>query len=338
MVDKMKHTKSDKDSHMDYLEVAVVIPCYRVTNHVLDVIKKIGSEVTFIFAIDDCCPDGSGAFIKNNCTDSRVVILCNSQNLGVGGAVLTGYRAAVDAGADIIVKIDGDGQMDPSLISNFVTPIIMGDADYTKGNRFFDLDGIELMPKIRIFGNTFLSFITKLSSGYWSIFDPTNGYTAIHSRVVNYLPLEKISNRYFFETDMLFRLNTLRAVVMDIPMKAVYGEEKSNLKITNIFFEFLAKNFKNTVKRIFYNYFLRDMTVASFELIFGLGLLVFGLLFGSAHWIYASLNNIPTPLGTIMLAALPTLVGIQLLLAFIGFDTSNIPKNPIHKRLPNINK
>lgn len=258
--------------------------------------------------------------------------------MGVGGAVLTGYRAAVDAGADIIVKIDGDGQMDPSLISNFVTPIIMGDADYTKGNRFFDLDGIELMPKIRIFGNTFLSFITKLSSGYWSIFDPTNGYTAIHSRVVNYLPLEKISNRYFFETDMLFRLNTLRAVVMDIPMKAVYGEEKSNLKITNIFFEFLAKNFKNTVKRIFYNYFLRDMTVASFELIFGLGLLVFGLLFGSAHWIYASLNNIPTPLGTIMLAALPTLVGIQLLLAFIGFDTSNIPKNPIHKRLPNINK
>jgi glycosyltransferase involved in cell wall biosynthesis len=125
--------------------IAVVIPCYRVTNHVLDVIAKIGSEVS-----------------------------------------------AIKAGADIIVKIDGDGQMDPSLISEFVAPIVAGEADYTKGNRFFDLEEIRAMPKIRLFGNAVLSFMTKLSSGYWDLFDPTNGYTAIHADVARHLHFEKI--------------------------------------------------------------------------------------------------------------------------------------------------
>ena len=215
-------------------KVGVVIPCYRVTNHVLDVIEKLGSEVSAIFVIDDCCPDGSGNFIMQNCTDVRVTVLRNAHNLGVGGAVLTGYSAAIEAGADVIVKIDGDGQMDPSLILNFIEPILAGEADYTKGNRFFDLEEIRTMPKIRLFGNAVLSFMTKLSSGYWDLFDPTNGYTAIHADVARHLPFTKISQRYFFETDMLFRLNTLRAVVVDVPMDAHYGDEVSNLKISKI--------------------------------------------------------------------------------------------------------
>ncbi len=151
------------------------------------------------------------------------------------------------------MKIDGDGQMDPSLIPVFVFPIAAGEADYAKGNRFFDLETIRIMPKVRLFGNAVLSFMCKLSSGYWNLFDPTNGYTAIHADVARRLPFDKISRRYFFETDMLFRLNTLRAVVVDVPMEAKYGNEESNLKISRIVGEFFAKHVRNFLKRIFYN-------------------------------------------------------------------------------------
>ena len=184
-------------------------------------------------------PKRQRRFHHENCTDARVIVLRNPQNLGVGGAVLTGYRAAIEAGADVIIKIDGDGQMDPGLIPTFIAPIIAGEADYTKGNRFFDLEEIRAMPRVRLIGNAALSFMTKLSSGYWNLFDPTNGYTAIHAHVARHLPFEKISSGYFFETDMLFRLNTLRAVVIDVPMDAKYGDEVSNLKISKTAGKFL---------------------------------------------------------------------------------------------------
>ena len=311
--------------------IAVVIPCYRVTGHVLDVIAKIGAEVSAIFAVDDCCPDDSGEFITRNCTDVRVVVLRNPQNLGVGGAVLTGYRAALEAGADVIVKVDGDGQMDPSLIPTFVAPIVAGEADYTKGNRFFDLEEIRAMPKARLFGNTALSFMTKLSSGYWDLFDPTNGYTAIHADVARHLPFEKISRRYFFETDMLFRLNTLRAVVVDVPMDAQYGDEVSSLKISKIVSEFLFKHVRNFFKRIFYNYYLRDMSLASIELPLGVLLFISGCVFGAYHWINSLQEGVATPAGTVMLAALPILMGSQLILAFLGYDIANVPRRPLHR-------
>ncbi|MFZ2313141.1 MAG: glycosyltransferase family 2 protein [Methylobacter sp.] len=312
-------------------KIVVVIPCYRVTNHVLDVIARVGPEVSTIFVVDDCCPDGSGDLITKNCTDSRVVVLRNPQNLGVGGAVLAGYRAAIEAGVDVIVKIDGDGQMDPSLIPAFVGPIIAGEADYTKGNRFFDLEELRAMPKMRLFGNAVLSFMTKLSSGYWDLFDPTNGYTAIHIDVARHLPFEKISCRYFFETDMLFRLNTLRAVVVDVSMAAKYGDEVSNLKISKIVGEFLVKHVRNFSKRIFYNYYLRDMSLASIELPLGLVLLISGGSFGVYHWINSIKEGVTTPAGTVMLAALPILMGTQLILAFLGYDIANVPRRPFHK-------
>ncbi len=312
-------------------KIAVVIPCYRVTHHVLDVIAKIGTEVSVIFAVDDGCPDNSGDFIVQNCTDDRVVVLSNQKNLGVGGAVLNGYQAAIESGADVIVKIDGDGQMDPLLIPDFVAPIIAGEADYTKGNRFFDLEGICAMPKVRLFGNAVLSFMTKLSSGYWDLFDPTNGFTAIHADVAKHLPFKKISRRYFFETDMLFQLNILRAVVVDVPMDAKYGDEVSNLKISKIISEFLVKHLRNFLKRIFYNYYLRDMSLASIELPLGLFLFMSGGGFGVYHWIKSLQENVTTPAGTVMLAALPILMGTQLVLAFLSYDIANVPRRPLHK-------
>lgn len=321
----MNHLPSARDG------IAVVIPSYRVTRHILGVLAGIGPEVARIYVVDDRCPDGSGALVRAQCADPRVVVLTHEHNQGVGGAVMTGYQAAIADGMQVIVKVDGDGQMDPRLIPRFVAPILSGEADYTKGNRFFDLEQIHQMPKLRLFGNAVLSLMTKLSSGYWDLFDPTNGYTAIHADAARHLPFNKISQRYFFETDLLFRLNTLRAVVQDVPMDAHYGDEVSNLKISKIVTEFLAKHSRNFLKRLFYNYYLRDMSLASLELPLGLGLLGWGTVYGLAHWIASAKAGVATAPGTVMLSALPVLMGVQLVLAFLAYDIAAVPRRAIHR-------
>jgi len=313
--------------------IAVVIPCYKVKQHILDVIAGIGPEVCRIYIIDDKCPDNSGNHVEEHCNDQRVIVLPHEINQGVGGAVMTGYKAAIEEGMDIIVKIDGDGQMDPILISYFIEPILSGEADYTKGNRFYDFEEIRAMPPMRLFGNAVLSLMTKFSSGYWNLFDPTNGYTAVHADVARHLPFKKISTRYFFETDMLFRLNTLRAVVVDVPMDAKYGEEVSNLKISKIIGEFLYKHTRNLVKRVFYNYYLRDLSIASIEFPIGLMMLIFGIVFGGYHWMQAAQLGVPTPTGTIKLAAMSLLMGLQLVLAFISYDIASVPTRPLHRKI-----
>jgi glycosyltransferase involved in cell wall biosynthesis len=314
-------------------KVAVVIPSYRVKRFILDVISDIGPEVSIIYVIDDQCPEDSGNYVLENCSDKRVHVLFHDKNMGVGGAMITGYKRACEDGASVIVKIDGDGQMDAKLIPIFIEPIVNGVADYTKGNRFFDLELVRSMPTIRLVGNAVLSFMTKFSSGYWDLFDPTNGFTAIHANVASHIPFEKISPRYFFETDMLFRLNILRAVVRDIPMKANYGDEVSNLRISNIIGEFLIKHLRNFFKRLFYNYYLRDMSIASIELPIGVALLSFGILFGGWSWARALSEDVSTPLGTIMLSAVSVLTGVQLVLAFLTFDISSVPRVPLQNLL-----
>jgi dolichol-phosphate mannosyltransferase len=313
--------------------IAVVIPSYKVTPHILDVIRRIGAEVHRIYVVDDACPDGSGSHVEAHCADPRVAVLRHAENQGVGGAVMTGYRAAIEQGATIIVKLDGDGQMDPALLSGLIRPILSGEADYAKGNRFFDLEVLRGMPTIRLVGNAVLSFMTKLSSGYWDLFDPTNGYTAIHADIARRLPFEKISNRYFFETDMLFRLNTLRAVVIDVPMGAKYGDEVSNLQVSRIVGEFVFKHMRNFVKRLFYNYYLRDVSLASIELPLGVLLLIGGAGFGAWHWLMSVRAGVATPAGTVMLAALPVLMGLQLILAFLAYDIASVPRRPRQRDL-----
>lgn len=311
-------------------KIAVVIPCYKVKSHIGQVLAGIPPLVSTIYAVDDACPEGSGDFIEGTTTDSRVRVLRNKENLGVGGAVMHGYRKAVADGADVIVKVDGDGQMDTALIPAFVEPILSGYADYTKGNRFFDLSGLSKMPAIRIFGNAILSFMSKLSTGYWDVFDPTNGYTAISAKVAALLPMQKISKRYFFETDMLFRLGTYRAVVVDIPMSAHYADEQSNLSIKKILPEFLYKHCRNFVRRIGYNYFLRDMSIASLELVVGSALVIFAITFGGWQWYRAVVEGTRTALGTVMLPTVAIVSGIQFILAFLSFDIANVPRRALH--------
>lgn len=313
--------------------VAVVIPCYRVRNTVLDVIAQVPAAVTSIHVVDDACPDGSGRHVQAHCRDPRVLVSFNERNLGVGGAVMAGYVAAAAAGADVIVKMDGDGQMDAAALPQLIAPIVRGQADYTKGNRFYDLAQIGRMPRMRILGNAVLSFMTKISSGYWDLFDPTNGYTAIHARVLARLPLAKISRRYFFETDMLFRLNIIRAVVADVPMDARYGTETSNLRITRVLFDFGAKHLRNTIKRIFYNYFLRDLSLASIELVFGSLLIAIGGAMGIWFWVQSAQTGVTASAGSVMLVALQIIVGLQLILGFLAYDIASVPRRAQHPLL-----
>lgn len=313
--------------------IAVVIPSYRVTRHIAEVISAIGPEVDAIYCIDDACPDGSGDFIESQVSDRRVRVLRHAMNQGVGGAVITGYQRAVADGATVIVKIDGDGQMDPHLLPSFAIPILRGEADYTKGNRFWDMRQIRQMPLLRRVGNLGLSFMAKASAGYWDLFDPANGYTAIHADIAARLPLASISKRYFFETDMLFRLNIIRAVVADIPMDARYGDEVSNLKISQVMGEFALKHLRNFGKRIAYNYFIRDLSVASLELIAAVGLLGFGAGFGGWHWWRSATSDAATPLGTVMIATVAVVSGLQFLLAFLNYDIAGVPRRPLHPLL-----
>ncbi len=313
-------------SNSSYPSVCVVIPTFRVKKHILEVISSIGPEVQKIIVIDDACPELSGDHVLLNNVDPRVEVLFNKDNLGVGGAVKVGYRYALKIGSDIVVKIDGDGQMDPLRIKDLVEPIIFNQADYTKGNRFFDIEVVRVMPKIRIFGNLGLSFMAKLSTGLWQIFDPNNGFTAISRPMLNRINLEKIDNRYFFESDMLFRLGLVNARVIDIHMPAIYGEEKSNLIIKRVLIEFPIKHARNLFKRIFYTYYLRDFNIASIELALGIFLSGFGLMVGIYKWIHGLVSNTATQTGTLILIAISILVGLQLLLAFLSYDTNNKAK------------
>ena len=312
------------------MKIAVVIPSYKVKNQILSVISNIGKEVFRIYVVDDKCPENSGEFVQKNCKDKRVKVLFHKVNQGVGGAMVTGYKQAIDDEVTIVVKIDGDGQMDPHLLKFFIKPILDGQADYTKGNRFFNLEFLRKMPPLRIFGNAGLSLVSKISSGYWDVMDPTNGYTAIHTNVLKVLQLEKIDKRYFFESDMLFRLNTIRALVFDIPMIAKYEDEKSNLKVSRILFEFPLKHLNRFFKRIFYNYILRDFNFGTLNLFFGLALILFGASFGIYNWMYSYRVGQSSPTGTIMLSTLLIILGFQMLLFFVNYDMMNVPKKAIH--------
>ena len=316
------------------LKIGVVIPCFQETAQILDVIKDIGPEVNNIIVVDDACPDKTGEFVETHCADPRVQVLTHEKNTGVGGATMSGYKRAIKVGCEIIVKVDGDGQMDPSLIPILIAPIQRGTADYVKGNRFYNLDGLNEMPGVRILGNLVLSFASKISSGYWNIFDPTNGFTAIHIDAALNLPLEKIDKGFFFESDMLYHLNMLRAVVIDVPMSARYGDEESSLKIQNIILSFATRHYCNLIKRIFYSYFIRDFGISSIELVLGKLLLIFGITFGAFAWHESYSTGIPATAGTVILAALPIVLGSQLLIAFLNYDTKNIPTKPLNRHAP----
>ena len=316
------------------MKVAVVIPAFRVSKQIVEVVRAVPKGVSHIIVVDDCCPEGSGEVVREQVTDARLVVLRNSENLGVGGAVKRGYEQALSLGAEIVVKLDGDGQMDPTDIDALIFPLVSRRADYSKGNRFDQLDQLFAMPKIRLIGNAVLSLLSKISSGYWSITDPTNGFTAITRQALRKMEVAKVSNRYFFESDMLFRLNLAGAVVQDVSMPARYGGEKSNLSVARSVFEFGWKHYVNFNKRIFYRYYLREWSIASLEWPLALLFFAFGAIFGLNALIVSDQTGNPVTAGQVTLTAMTIIMGMQLFLSFVSYDVQAEPRDSLQQREP----
>ena len=310
---------------MSDLKIAVVIPAYQVENKIVDVINSIPDFISSIIIIDDASPIPVCNVISH-LTDPRIYLIRHEVNQGVGGAMITGYQKAIEMGADFVVKVDGDGQMDAKYIPLLVQPLIDNEADYCKGNRFVHAEELNSMPFLRKLGNITHSYLTKLASGYWTIFDPTNGYTAIRSSTFQELNQNHLSRGYFFETSLLIALRLQNAVVKDISIPAVYGDEVSSLSHLKTLITFPIYLVRGFFRRILFQYFLLNFITTSIKILLSIPLLLFGLIWGIYHRTQSINTGIPAATGTVLIAIIPIMIGLLLLLIVLIDDMRSVPK------------
>jgi len=308
-------------------KIFVIIPAFRAESTLPAVLQGMPQRVHTVIVVEDATPDSTAA-VAEACrlADPRITLLRHEANQGVGGAMQTGYRAALELGAEVMVKMDSDGQMDPAYLDQLIAPILSGEADYAKGNRFLHEKALAQMPYLRRIGNLGLSFLTKAASGYWNIFDPTNGYTAISAEAVRELNFERLSRRYFFETSMLLELGLQRLAVKDVYIPAVYGDEKSSLSISKSLFEFPPRLLRGMLRRILFFYFIRDFSAVTVFLLAGWINVLFGVIWGGYHWWKSSQLQVAASTGTVMIAILPLIIGLQFLLQAVVMDIQNTPE------------
>jgi glycosyltransferase involved in cell wall biosynthesis len=290
--------------------------------------------VKSIIVVDDGSPDLTGSILKK-ISDPRLIILTHEQNRGVGAAMITGYDHAVAIGADILVKMDGDDQMDPDKLSDLIFPIVHQEADFTKGNRFLHQTQLQSMPVTRRIGNWGLTFMVKAASGYWQIFDPTNGYTAMHRCVWQNINKTRVARDYFFESSLLTEMRYINAVVEDVYIPARYQDEVSSMSIWKVLFSFPLRLLKATVRRFIYQYYLYNFSFGSLALILGMLFILFGFVWGIVYWRESQITGIPATTGTVLIAVLPIILGVQLLLQAISQDMAEIPRKPLQILLDN---
>ena len=307
--------------------ISIVIPCYNVAKHISHVIKNLPENISFIITVDDCSTDDTECIIKQiQRGNDKVFYIKHETNQGVGGAMITGYHKSIELGSDITIKMDGDDQMDPACIPSLLKPLIENKADFTKGNRFRDFKALKNMPVFRRIGNLGLSFLIKAASGYWNIFDPVNGFTAIKNDTLKNINFTRIHKRYFFETSMLIELYHADAVVRDVPMKARYGDEVSGLSKRKVMLEFPPKLFVAFFRRIILKYFLYEFNIASVYMLFGFPLFVLGVVYGLVNFFKYTSSHIGAPTGTVVIPTLLIILGFQLLLSAANYDITNYPK------------
>lgn len=310
--------------------IAVVVPLYNEEGQIEDVVDAMPGFVRTIIVVDDCSQDGSAARVEAAAeNDQRIVLLRHEKNQGVGGAMVTGLKKALELGADIVVKMDGDGQMSPDNLPELLQPLLRGDADYTKGNRFRDFQALRQMPIVRRMGNMALSFMTKAAVGYWDLFDPCNGYVAIRAEVLKQLPLNAIRRSYFFETSMLAQLYLLGAVVRDVAMPARYGNEMSHLSVTRAMGEFPRRLGSCFLRRIVLKNFLYDFSMESIYILVSIPLLMLGVVYGGVNLLMFSFMKATAPTGTVVIPSMLIILGFQLVLSAIGEDLRSVPRDPL---------
>ncbi len=297
--------------------LAVVIPAYKAEATISAVVDLIPSYVDWIVIVNDASTDRTQEVVER-IRDPRIHLINHQKNQGVGGAMLSGFKKAVDLGADIIAKLDADGQMDPRFLDRFALTAIRYQCDYVKANRFGHIEALPAMPKIRLAGNLLLTFLTKWASGYWNVFDPQNGYVMITRRMIKRLDFTKIDKSYFFENSMLINLNILRAQIGEIYLPALYGEEVSSMRLGRIIKDFPVKLMRGYLHRIYQKYIFRSLSPFIFLFLFGILSTAWGCAWGGVAWWKSYFTGTPATTGTVILALLPLLLGwTALLQAFI---------------------
>lgn len=310
---------------LDGLKIAVAIPCYKVEQHLPHVVAGLPSFVDHVLLVDDHSPDGTPALVDRlAASDPRITALHHPVNQGVGGAMKSAYRKAIEMNVDVVVKVDGDGQMDASYIEPLVQAL--ADAEFSKGNRLFDRRQLHRMPAVRRMGNMGIGFMVKAASGYWNVSDPVNGFFAIRTATLRLMDLDRLADRFFFESSQLIELHYTGARIAEVPMPAIYADERSNLSIGKTLLSFPPRLLGAYIRRLHLSYFVFDFNICSLYLLVGLPSFLFGLVFGLCEWIhYASISS-PSPTGTIMVAVLTFVLGFQMLLAAAQYDIS--ARNP----------
>jgi glycosyltransferase involved in cell wall biosynthesis len=306
--------------------VAAVVPAYKEEAHIKTVITTMPDYVDHIIVVDDCSPDRTSDEALGT-QDPRLTLIRHEVNKGVGGAVISGHRRAIALGADVAVVMAGDAQMDPRYLPNLLDAVTDGGYGFAKANRFFRIGSYEGMPRHRVFGNVVLSFITKFASGYWHLFDPQNGYTAVRTSVLSELPLERIANRYSFENDLLINLNIRQVSAVDVPIPALYGAEVSSIKLSRVVPELLGLFFMGFCRRVWYRYVLWSFSPIALLLAFGLVLTFVGAVAGV--WIFLMARGLAAPTaGTVLLSVTPLVLGTQMLVAALQLDIQESPDKP----------
>jgi dolichol-phosphate mannosyltransferase len=308
--------------------VGIVVPAYRVAPQIEQVIRGIPPWIQSIIIVEDKSPDDTAERVMA-VGDPRVTLIRHDSNQGVGGAMQSGFAEAVRQELDIAVKMDGDDQMDPAYLPRLLQPLIDGQADVVKCNRYWSMKSLHDMPLVRIVGNAGLTFLVKLASGYWNIFDPANGYVAVRTKLLERIELKRLPKRYFFESGFLIELGIQRAVVLDVPMTARYAGEHSSLKPSRVLLEFPPKLAWGFLRRLIWRYFVHDFTALSVFVLIGVPSLLAGVTFGVYEYITLSMANQFASAGIVMLAAMPIILGVQLLLQAIVLDIGNVPKQPL---------
>jgi glycosyltransferase involved in cell wall biosynthesis len=309
--------------------VAAVVPAYNEEALIATVVETMPDFVDHIVIVDDCSPDRTSEVVAA-LDDPRVILIRHEVNQGVGGSIITGHRAAMDAGADVNVVMAGDAQMDPRFLPALLDEVTDRGFGFSKANRFFAPESFSGMPRYRVFGNIVLSFWTKFASGYWHLFDPQNGYTAVRTSVLHRMPLDHVARRYSFENDLLVHLNILQVPAIDVPIPAVYGEEVSSIRLSKVIPELLNLLIRGFWRRIWYRYVLWSFSPIALLLFLGLALFVFGL--GVAIWVaFQIAGSVIATAATVMLAALPLMIGTQMLISALQLDIQSSPSNPTYK-------
>ncbi|MET1111775.1 MAG: glycosyltransferase family 2 protein [Allosphingosinicella sp.] len=319
--------------------LAVVIPSFRAAATIGAVLRAIGPEVELIYVVDDFCPDSTGERALRDHKDARLIVLRNKRNLGVGGAMKRGYARALADGAEIVVKLDADGQMDPRHIPRLIAPILEGSADYAKGNRFAPERlmpsgsaprALKAMPPVRRAGNMAFSVLHRAATGYWRIGDPANGYTAVHARALERIGLDALADCFFFETDMLFRLNLVDAVVADVPLPACYPGSGSSLSLRRVAPRFALMTASRLVRRLRAKYFAGRWNIGSVKLAAAMTMIAAAA--GLAGWRWLDPLGGRSPLGTAAAATACLLLGLGLLAAAGRYDARSAAREPLSRR------